>query len=62
MPATRATGMATPAISSPNNNCPTIEGMIGSASPVWPQRLQQKSVPFSWGSDFEKAAGRRDRH
>ena len=34
MPATRATGMATPVSSSPNNNCPTSEGTISNANPV----------------------------
>lgn len=34
MPATRATGIATPVSSSPSNNCPTIEGTISNADPV----------------------------
>ena len=34
MPATRATGMATPVSSSPNNNCPTSDGTISNAKPV----------------------------
>jgi hypothetical protein len=34
MPATRATGMATPVSASPNNNCPTSGGTISNANPV----------------------------
>ena len=34
MPATRATGMATPASCSPSNNWPTSEGAISNANPV----------------------------
>jgi len=34
MPATRATGMAMPVSSSPNNNHPTSEGTTSNASPV----------------------------
>ena len=33
MPATRATGMATPVSSSPSNNCPTSDGTISNAKP-----------------------------
>jgi hypothetical protein len=36
MPATRATGMATPVSSSPNNSHPTSEGIISKADPVTP--------------------------
>src|SRR4030095_12507616 len=34
MPVTRATSMATPVSSSPNNNCPTSDGTISNAKPV----------------------------
>src|SRR5271165_3082474 len=34
MPATRATGIATPTSCSPSNNCPTSEGAISKARPV----------------------------
>jgi hypothetical protein len=34
MPATRATGMATPVGFSPNNSCPTSEGTTSNANPV----------------------------
>src|SRR5271165_684793 len=34
MPATRATGIATPVSCSPNNNCPTNDGTISNANPV----------------------------
>src|SRR4029078_9438428 len=34
MPATRATGMAAAVRSSPNNNCPTSDGVISNAAPV----------------------------
>jgi hypothetical protein len=34
MPVTRATGIATPESSSPNNNHPTSDGTISSANPV----------------------------
>ncbi len=34
MPSTRATGMATPASSSPSNNRPTSDGTISNANPV----------------------------
>src|ERR1039458_3235220 len=34
MPATRATGIATPVNGSPSNNCPTSEGTISNPNPV----------------------------
>src|SRR5262245_6909844 len=34
MPVTRATGIATPASSAPNSNCPTNDGTISNANPV----------------------------
>jgi hypothetical protein len=42
MPATRATGMATPVSSSPNNNCPTSEGTNGSRARRSPGRPRIK--------------------
>ncbi len=46
MPATRATGMATPVNSSPNNNCPTSEGTISKANPVTPSPRAAKISTF----------------
>jgi hypothetical protein len=46
MPATRATGMVTPASSSPNNNCPTSEGTISNANPVAASPIAAKINTF----------------
>src|SRR6476660_9113068 len=57
MPATRATGMATPASSSPNNKRPRSEGMTINASPVTASAITATtktffiapiSQPFTW--------------
>ena len=47
MPATRATGMAMPVSSSPNNNCPTSEGTTSNANPVAASPTAAKTRPFS---------------
>src|SRR5690242_14113280 len=46
MPATRATGMATPASSSPNNKRPTSEGAISNVSPVTPSAIAATTKTF----------------